>query len=73
MNVNAPVVGALATNNNLNGTALDQFYTDLSSTAATGTTATPTQYGVIDVSGNPGIATDTPTIATAKGYVILGT
>jgi hypothetical protein len=47
--------------NSLNAAALDQFYTDL--TAGT---------GALYVAGNPGITSDTPTIATAKGYTVYG-
>lgn len=49
-------------NNSLSAAAIDQFYTDLSPRA-----------GYIDVSGNPGAATDDPTIATAKGYTVFST
>jgi len=45
--------------NDLDGPALDALYTSL--TAGT---------GVIVITGNPGIGTDTPTIATAKGYTV---
>lgn len=49
-------------NNNLNGTNLDEVYTNL----ATVTSQT------ITVSGNYGIATDTPSIATGKGWTVTG-
>lgn len=48
-------------NNSLGAAALDQFYTDL----AIGS-------GALYVEGNPGIASDTPAIATAKGYTVYG-
>lgn len=48
-------------NNNLSSSALDQFYSDLSN----GT-------GDLYVQGNPGIVSDDPTIATAKGYTVFG-
>jgi hypothetical protein len=47
--------------NSLDAASLDQFYTDLSSGS-----------GALYVAGNPGIASDTPTIATAKGYTVYG-
>ena len=47
--------------NLLDAAALDQFYTDLSSGS-----------GALYVAGNPGITSDTPTIATAKGYTVYG-
>jgi hypothetical protein len=47
---------------NFNAAALDQIYTDLAS-----------GNGVILVNGNPGTPTDNPSIATAKGYTVLGT
>lgn len=49
----------------LNAAALDQFYTDLGATTA-GT-------GFLSVDNNPGITSDNPGIATAKGYVVFGT
>jgi hypothetical protein len=51
----------IVTNNSLSAAALNQFYTDLDS----GT-------GALWVEGNPGIAADTPTIATGKGYTVYG-
>jgi len=46
----------------LSSTALDEIYTNL-----------PTVTGqTITVSGNYGIAGDNPTIATAKGWTVLG-
>jgi len=45
-----------------NGAALDQIYTDLAA-----------GDGVIIVTNNPGTPTDNPSIATAKGYTVLGT
>lgn len=47
--------------NSLGAAALDEFYTDLLSGS-----------GAISVGGNPGIASDTPTIATVKGYTVYG-
>ena len=45
--------------------ALDQAYTDLQS---------PSQAGTgLDVTGNTGTSSDDPTIATAKGYTVIGT
>jgi hypothetical protein len=52
-------------NNLLDGAALNAFYTSLG--VDVGAT------GVINVTGNPGTATDDPTIATAKGYTVVGT
>ena len=48
-------------NNSLSASALNQLYTDL----ANGT-------GILIVGGNPGTASDDPTIATAKGYTVYG-
>ena len=50
--------------NQLSAAALNQFYTDLG--------ATTPGTGFLDVSYNPGITTDDPTIATNKGYVVIG-
>ena len=51
---------------NLNAAALNQVYTDLA-------TASPYKGSAyIRVYGNPGISTDSPSIATAKGYVVYG-
>jgi hypothetical protein len=47
---------------NFNAAALDQIYTDLAA-----------GDGVIIVANNPGTTTDDPSIATAKGYTVLGT
>jgi hypothetical protein len=47
--------------NSLNAAALDQFYTDL----LTGT-------GALYVESNAGTASDTPSIATTKGYTVYG-
>lgn len=47
--------------NQLDGAALDQFYTDLLSAAG---------YTLVNIYDNPGVATDTPSIATNKGYTI---
>jgi hypothetical protein len=57
----SPVESGILSGNLLSAAALDQFYTDL---AAGG--------GDIFVSGNPGTASDSPTIATAKGYTVFG-
>ena len=48
---------------NLSAAALDQLYTDLGA----GTNA------LIFVNGNPGTSSDTPSIATNKGYTVYGT
>jgi hypothetical protein len=53
--------GITIINCNLNAAALNQLYTDLAN-----------GNGRIQVSGNPGTASDTPSIATAKGYTVLG-
>jgi hypothetical protein len=47
---------------NFNAAALDQIYTDLAA-----------GNGIINVRNNPGTPTDNPSIATAKGYTVLGT
>jgi hypothetical protein len=59
----SPIVAenGIISDNLLTAEALDQFYTDLDS----GT-------GSLFVSGNLGIDTDDPTIATAKGYAVFG-
>jgi Leucine-rich repeat (LRR) protein len=49
---------------NLDAAALNQFYTDLG--VDVGAT------GQLHVSGNPGTTGDDPTIATAKGYTVVG-
>lgn len=54
--------GAIFTNNNLDGPALDAMYASLGDGGT----------GWIVVSGNPGTDNDDPTIATAKGYIIVG-
>jgi hypothetical protein len=51
--------------NLLDSPALDAFYTSLGVDVG--------ETGVINVTGNPGTATDDPTIATAKGYTVVGT
>ncbi len=56
--------GSNISSNSLNAAALDQFYTDLG--VDVGAT------GIIDVSTNPGTTGDDPSIATAKGYTIIG-
>jgi hypothetical protein len=53
--------GGRVMDNLLSSEALDQFYADLESGG-----------GRLFVSGNPGIADDDPTIATAKGYTVFG-
>lgn len=55
--------GVKLQNNNLSAAALDQFYTDLT---------TPLFTSYIRVDGNPGVGSDNPAIATAKGYTVLG-
>jgi hypothetical protein len=54
--------GCDCSDNSLDATALNQFYTDLE----------PVNDGLLIVSDNPGTASDDPTIATAKGYTVLG-
>jgi len=49
-------------NCNFDAAALDQIYTDLAA-----------GNGIIIVQNNPGTPTDNPSIATAKGYTVLGT
>lgn len=49
-------------NNQMNTAAIDDFFTQLPTTANTVT---------IQVAGNPGAATCDPTIATAKGYTVV--
>lgn len=51
-------------NNQLSGSALDALYTSLGTASGAQT---------ISVSGNPGTTSDTPSIATAKGWTITGT
>jgi hypothetical protein len=50
-------------NNNLDASALNQFYTDLG--------ATTPGTGFLNVRNNPGVATHDPSIATNKGYVVF--
>lgn len=50
-------------NSNLSATELDNIYTNLG-TAFSG--------AIITVTGNPGVATDNPAIATAKGWTVTG-
>jgi hypothetical protein len=49
-------------NNDLAAADLNQFYTDLGAC----------DDGILSVQGNPGISSDTPSIATAKGYTVFG-
>lgn len=49
-------------NMGLSAATINQFFTDLPTTIKTAT---------ISVSGNPGSATCTPSIATAKGYIVV--
>ena len=56
--------GVKLQNNNLSAAALDQVYTDL------GNVSGAPSY--IRVDGNPGVGSDNPAIATAKGYTVLG-
>jgi hypothetical protein len=55
--------GLLCSGNNLNATSLDNLYTQLSSARVNGT--------VIDVRGNPGTSSHTPSIATSKNYNVI--
>ena len=57
--------GADIREQDLDAAALDQFYTDLISDAD------PT-LGSLLVTGNPGTGSDTPSIATGKGYTVEG-
>lgn len=57
----SPVESAVLSGNLLSASALDQFYSDLKAGG-----------GDIFVSNNPGVAGDTPTIATDKGYTVFG-
>jgi hypothetical protein len=52
------------TNGNLSGTALDAIYGQLGDVSGYGHPA------IVHVTGNPGTATHTPTIATNKGWVV---
>lgn len=54
--------GLNVSNNNLSVQALNSLYSDLA----------VVQSGTIYVSGNPGTASDSPSIATAKGYTVNG-
>jgi hypothetical protein len=51
-------------NNEMSASALNQFFTDLAEEYTSGTQ--------IDVSNNPGVSGDDPSIAANKGYIILG-
>lgn len=57
--------GSQIRSNNLDAAGLDAFYTSLGEDLSTS--------GIIEVGNNPGTASDDPTIATAKGYTIVGT
>jgi len=57
--------GSSLANNLLSGAALDAFYTSLG--------VDTSAQGLIIVTNNPGTTSDNPTIATAKGYTIVGT
>jgi len=54
--------GVYLGNCNFDAAALDQIYTDLAA-----------GNGIIILVNNPGTPTDNPSIATAKGYTVLGT
>lgn len=54
--------------NQLSATALDEIFTDLGNAGGS-----PIGIPIIHVATNPGAATCTPSIATAKGYVVLTT
>ena len=54
--------GIDVSNCNLDATALDQLYTDLDTTTE----------GYLLVYGNPGVGSDDPSIATAKGWTVYG-
>jgi hypothetical protein len=56
-------VGASLGQNLLSGPALDDFYRDLAVAAG----------GKLYITGNPGVNSDNPQIATAKGYQVYGT
>lgn len=56
--------GSYIGGNLLDADALNQFFTDLGEDVGA--------TGIIDITGNPGAATCDPTIATAKGYTIIG-
>lgn len=49
----------------LDASALDQFYTDLATSSAS-------YDNELFVRGNPGVSGDTPSIATAKNYTVFG-
>lgn len=68
--------------NNLGAEALNQIYRDLADTTGERDfTIEPqfinyygaTPYGVLDVTGNPGSASDDPSTATAKNWIVSGT
>ena len=62
--VSGPSYFNISTNNcNLSAAALNQLYADL---------GTVTYAATIGVAGNPGTASDNPTIATAKGWIVYG-
>lgn len=54
--------GMNVSNNQLSAASLNTLYSDLASVAS----------GSIYVSGNPGVSSDNPAIATAKGYTVYG-
>jgi hypothetical protein len=56
--------GANIESNSLSSTALDRFYADL---GLAGTAGAP-----VFAAGNPGVSSDTPSIATGKGYTVYG-
>jgi hypothetical protein len=55
------IYGGDISDNSLSDEALNQFYSDLAASA-----------GFLNVAGNPGISSDNPIIATAKGYTVYG-
>jgi hypothetical protein len=55
------IYGGDISDNSLSAGALNQFYSDLASSA-----------GFLNVANNPGTSSDNPTIATAKGYTVYG-
>jgi hypothetical protein len=54
--------GMNVSNNQLSAASLNALYSDLAAVAS----------GSIYVSGNPGVSSDSPAIATAKGYAVYG-
>jgi hypothetical protein len=56
------LIGVNIANMGLSAATINQFFTDLPTTIKTAT---------ISVNGNPGAATCTPSIATAKGYTVV--